>query len=129
MSDHEAPSSGLIINDGLFDILRRFVEFIFPALSLLYVGLNKFWGDEMFPNPENLAGTFSLVAIFLAGLLAFLRNAFKKSDTPIGGYDGRVVEDVTEAGEPILRLQLDTSSTPDVMNKKVISFKGYDASA
>ena len=130
MAEHEAPSSGLVINDSLFDLIRRFVEYIFPALSLLYVGLNKFWGDQAFPNPENMAGTFALVAVFLAGLLAFLRNAYKKSDTPPpGGYDGKVVEDVTEAGAPILRLQLDPDASPDIMNKKVLSFKGYDAGA
>lgn len=126
---YEAPSKAPIVNDSLFDLLRRFVEYIFPALSLLYVGLNKFWGDEAFPNPENIAGTLSLVAVFAAGLLAFLRNAFKKTDLPPGGYDGKVVEDTTEEGLPILRVELDPKATTDIMNKPKIVIKGYDASA
>lgn len=126
---YEAPATGLLVNDGAFDLLRRFVEWVFPALTLLYVGLSKQWGEEIFPNPENIAGTLSLVSVFAAGLLAFLRNAFKKADVPPGGFDGKVVEDSTEFGEPILRVQLDPNAKADLFNKPRITIKGYDASA
>jgi len=130
MAEHEAPSKGPVINDRLFDLLRRFVEFVFPALSGLYFGLNKFWGDAVFPNPENIAGTLALVSIFLAGLLAFLRNAYSKADTPPpGGYDGEVVAHTNDDGLPVLKFELDPKKVSDVLNKSQVTFKGFNPSA
>jgi hypothetical protein len=44
-------------------------------------------------------------------------------------YDGQVVQTQTDAGDTVLRVQLNSEATADLFNKPVINIKGFDASA
>lgn len=127
MADHAATNSGLILSDGFYDFLRQLVEKVFPGLGVLYAALATIWG---WGYEVEVGGTFAALAVFGGLLLSFARKGYSVDPTiPSGGYDGAVVEDINEAGEPILRLQLDTSAAEDLLNKKQLVFKGFDASA
>lgn len=131
MADHAATAtnSGLVLSDGAYNVLRQVVEKVFPGLGVLYTALATLWG---FTYVTEVVGTLAALAIFGGILLSLARKGYSPvvdNGVPPGGYDGQVVSDVNEAGEPVLRLQLDTSSAENILNKQQIVFKGYDPSA
>ena len=134
MGKYEAKSSVLAVNipDGLYNVFRRIVELVLPGMGALYATLSQVWGDDVFPAPHKVIASCAALAVFLGIFLSMSRKAYEANATPgepPGGYDGAVVEDVTENGEPILRLQLDTSAAEDLLNKKQLVIKGYDPTA
>lgn len=127
MADHAATNSGLALSNDIYDVLRQVVEKVLPGLGVLYAALATIWkwGYEV-----EVGGTLAALAIFGGILLSLARKGYSPNpEVPPGGYDGEVVEDINEAGEPVLRLQLDASAAEDLLNKKFIVFKGYDPSA
>lgn len=89
MGDHEVKTKTLVFNsDSTFDVLRRLVEYIFPALSAAYFGLSQIWGEAVFPNPDKISGTFAVIGVFVAVIVGMSRKAYK--DDPAAG-DGSFV--------------------------------------
>jgi hypothetical protein len=131
MADHaaEATNSGLVLSDGAYNALRQIVEKVFPGLGVLYTALATLWG---WSHVTEVVGTLAALAIFGGVLLSLARRGYSPastSDTPPGGYDGKVVSDVNEAGDTVLRLQLDSSSAESILTKRQVVFKGYDPTA
>jgi hypothetical protein len=127
MAEHAATNSGLVLSDGIYNVLRQIVEKVFPGLGVLYAGLAVYWH---WSNITEVVGTLSLLAVFGGILLSLARRGYEPlMDEPPGGYDGKVIEDVTEEGLPILRVELNPKATTDIMNKPQIVIKGYNASA
>lgn len=128
MANHSATNSGAVqLSDAGYDGLRVAVEKVFPALGVLYAALAFFWG---WGYTVEVSGTIAAVAVFGGVLLTLSRRGYEPpKDTPPGGYDGKVVEDVTEEGLPILRVELNSTATADILNKDRIVIQGYDAAA
>lgn len=134
MADHaaEATNSGLVLSDRSYDVLRQIVEKVFPGFGVFYTVVAPFWG---WGHVTEVVGTLAALAVFCGILLSLARNGYTPASqiptdgSPPGGYDGQVVSDVNEAGEPVLRLQLDTSAAENILNKQQIVFKGYDPTA
>lgn len=132
MADHAAPAtnSGLVLSDGAYDKLRMVVEKVFPALGVFYTVVAPFWG---WPHVTEVVGTLAALAVLCGVLLSLARKGYVPATVdggpPPGGYDGQVVSDVNEAGDPVLRVQLDTSAIDNLLNKPQIVIKGYDPSA
>jgi hypothetical protein len=131
MADHAAQStnSGLVLSDGAYDVLRQIVEKVFPGLGVLYTALATLWG---FSHVTEIVGTLAALAVFGGILLSLARRGYEPvptDGTPPGGYDGQVVSDVNEAGDTVLRLQLNSSSAESILTKDQVVFKGYDPSA
>lgn len=128
MAEHSATNSGVVqLSDAWYDLIRQLVEKVLPGLGVLYVALSTIWhwGYEV-----EVGGSISALAIFGGLLLSLSRKGYEPdTETPPGGYDGAVVEDINDAGEPVLKLQLDPSAAEDLLNKKKLVFKGYDPSA
>lgn len=127
MADHAERSSGINLSDSSYDVLRQFVEKVFPGLGVLYAALATLWGWGYILQ---VGGSLSAIAVFGGILLSMSRkNYVTDPSSPPGGYDGAVVQDINEAGEAVLRLELTSSATEEIMNKPQIVFKGYDAAA
>lgn len=129
MGKYEAKSSVLAVSipDGIYNTLRRIVELVLPGMGAFYAAFSQIWGEDVFPAPHKVVASCAALAVFLGIFLSMSRKGYEGTDgTPPGGYDGAVVSDVTEDGQPILRLQLDTSAAEDLLNKKQLVIKGYD---
>jgi Putative phage holin Dp-1 len=125
MADHAAPS-GINIGDGAYDALRRLVEILLPGLGVFYYTIAHIW---KLGHADEVVATFAAIGILGGVVLKFARKGYQSGEAPPGGYDGEVVEDINEDGQPVLRLQLDTSAIDDILNKKQIVIKGYDPTA
>ena len=63
------------MDNKVYDVLVRIVKYILPALGSLYFGLSQIWG---FPYGEEVVGTISLVATFLAVCLGISSYNYNK---------------------------------------------------
>lgn len=127
MAEHAATNSGLVLSNGMYDILRQLVEKVFPGLGILYAAFAALWH---WGYSFEVGGSFAALAAFGGILLSLARKGYSVDPAePPGGYDGAVVEGINDEGQPTLKLQLDASAAEDLLNKKQIVFKGYDPSA
>lgn len=127
MAEHAATTnSGLILSDGTYDVLRQFVEKVFPGLGVFYAALATIWG---WGYEVEVGGTFAALTVFGGILLSLARRGYSSdlSDGYTGPFDGEVVEELTVDGEPALRLQLNTASAENLMNKHHLIFKGLNS--
>lgn len=125
MADHAVTNSGFQIKDSTYDVMRVFVEKVFPAAGAFYALLAGFWG---WGHVLEVTGSLAGAAVFLGVLLTFARKGYSSVELP-ASYDGQVVQGVTETGQTTLRLQLNPDAAADILNKPVINIKGFDASA
>lgn len=123
-----ATNSGIVqLSDGQYDFFREVLEKGFPAAIAFYALVAGYlkWGNVL-----EVTGIMGGLAVFLGVILTLARKGYvPPREVPPGGYDGKVVEDVTNEGLPILRVELDPKATTDLMNKPQIVIKGYDAGA
>lgn len=63
------------MSNELYDVLVRIVKYVLPALGSLYFGLSQIWG---FPYGEQVVGSISLIATFLAVCLGISTYNFNK---------------------------------------------------
>lgn len=125
MADHAVTNSGLQLNDATYDIMRFFVEKVLPAAGVFYALLAANWG---WGYVLEVTGSLAGAAVFLGVLLSFARRGYSSTELP-KSYDGQVVQSTNEAGDTVLRLQLNPDAMSEILNKPVISIKGFDASA
>lgn len=104
------------MSDKVYDFLNGLVKYVFPGLATLYLGIAAFWG---LPNPEAIAGSITLVATFLGGLLAISKRAYL-AVTP--QYDGDILVDMQEEGEDLLTLALE-NPIEDIRSRGTVTFK------
>lgn len=121
-AEHAATNSGLVLTDGFYDILRAFVEKVFPGLGVLYAALAALWH---WSYTFEVGGTFAALSIFGGILLSFARKGYDVTAKPTS-YDGEVVSDVSPEGLPIVRVQLNDTATSNLLNSKDIVIKGFD---
>lgn len=127
MAEHAGKSSGVNLSDKSYDRLQKMVEKVLPALGVLYAALATYWG---WGYQIEVGGSLAAVGVFFGIILGFSRKNYNADPSgPPGGYDGAVVQDVNEAGEAVLRLELTAEATANLLNKPQIVFKGYDAAA
>ena len=63
------------LSDKVYDVLVRIVKYVLPALGTLYFGLSQIWG---FPYGEEVVGSISLIATFLAVCLGISTISYNK---------------------------------------------------
>lgn len=127
MAEHVATNAGPVqLSDSQYDFLRGLVELVIPGLTGLYVAVAILWG---WGYGTEVAGTGAALTVFGGVLLKFARSGFVKTILPSGGYDGKVVEDINDEGLPILRMELNSTTTSELFNKPQIVIKGFDAGA
>jgi Putative phage holin Dp-1 len=127
MADHAANSGFVQLNDAQYDVLRRFVQLIIPGLGTLYAGLALLWHWGFIAE---VTGSATLLATFGGLILKFARDGYVPDPgTPPGGFDGEIVQGDGAPGSPVLQFKLDPAKVQDVLNKPVVTFKGFDPSA
>lgn len=57
-----------ILPDRWYDLIKRIVTVILPALSVAYVGLAGIWG---FPYADEISRTIAVVYTFLCAVMGF----------------------------------------------------------
>lgn len=125
MGDHvaviEGRNSGLVLSSRFYDILRAFVEKIFPGLAALYAALAVIWGWDYVVQ---VSGTFSALAVFGGILLTFARKGYVPPvQLKDPHYDGEVVADVID-GQGAVRVELKEDSMQNLLNKQNLLIKG-----
>jgi hypothetical protein len=128
MADHSATNTGPIqLNDATYDMLRILVEKVFPAMGLFYAALAFIWG---WGYGVEVTGSFAAATTFGGVLLTLSRKGYEPDPgVPKGGFDGEIISGTGEEGAPILTFKLDPAKVEDVLNKKVVTFKGFDPTA
>ena len=66
----------MVMNDKLYNILKKVALVILPALATLWLGLAKIWG---FPYAEEIGGTITLLDCFLVSVLGLSTHFYNKS--------------------------------------------------
>ena len=120
MSEHVKPT-GINLSNKTYDMLRRFVEYILPGASVLYLTLSELWH---LPNAMQVAGTLAAIAVFGGVML----KASRRTYAPDEEYDGEIVPDLDDPENPKYRFLLNTDDAEAILNKDKIVFKGMDTS-
>lgn len=63
------------MDNKIYDVLVKIVKYVLPALGSLYFGLSQIWN---FPYGEEVVGTISLIATFLAVCLGISTYNYNK---------------------------------------------------
>lgn len=121
MADHaevSATNSGLIqLSDAWYDLLRAFVEKIFPGLGLFYAALAVIWHWNY---TVEVSGSFAAASVFGGILLSLSRKGYAPAETaekPVGAF----VINTTEIDRPPYRIEADLS-LEELEAKKTITF-------
>lgn len=90
----------MLFNNSTYNILKKLVQIVIPAVSSLYFGLSQIWG---LPWGEEIVGTLALLATFLGVLLGISTNKYNNSPD---AYDGEVVISDSPTGTKLFSLEL-----------------------
>jgi len=90
-SSHAAKPKTPLLSNGAYDVLKRAVTIVLPALSTLYFTLAQIWS---LPKSEEVVGTIAAVNTFLGVILGVSSKTYNNSDAK---YTGEIqVEDTGE---------------------------------
>lgn len=70
------------MSNKAYDTIKYIVMIVLPGLGTLYAGLSGFWG---FPNPVEVVGTLSAIAVFGGALIGVSNVKYLNSDAPFDG--------------------------------------------
>lgn len=80
-----------MFNPQTYELLKKLVQVILPAIGSMYFALANIWG---LPGAENVVGTIAVITTFLGICLGISSSTYNKLDAV---YDGNIV--VTEKPE------------------------------
>lgn len=122
------PTPKPLLNGATYDLLKKLVQVVLPAVGSLYFGLAKIWG---LPASEEVVGTLAILATFFGVLLSISHASYNASDSK---YDGKLIMHDTENGGKLFSLELNGNPL-NLDQKKQVSFKvepsvvgGYESS-
>lgn len=81
-----------MISDTTYDVISRFVKYVFPALGTAYFSLSQIW--PVLPYGEEVVGSLAIITTLLGVILAAAKKNYQ--DNPDGYlmvHDGAVSED------------------------------------
>lgn len=65
------------MSNKVYDVLKWIALVVLPALATLYLGLSNYWD---IPYPEQIAGTITLVDVFLGTVLGISSIEYAKKE-------------------------------------------------
>lgn len=89
-----------LLNNKLYDFVKRLVQVILPAASALYFGLASIWD---LPAADKVVGTIAVITTFLGVSLGISHTAYKSSGA---AFDGDMSVTTTEEGNKLFSLEL-----------------------
>lgn len=95
-----------VMSPKTYDFFQKLVRIILPAISALYIGLAELWG---LPGSLQVAGTCSLLAVFIGACLGISSNTYNKlNESTLGGdiiitttADGKKLFSLDVHGDPL----------------------------
>lgn len=110
-----------LISNRTYDLLKRVVTVVLPALATFYATLSLIWG---LPNSEAVVATLAAVATFGGVLLSVSTKSWNNSD---GKYDGELITtgQDPDTGLPNLHLTI-TRDPADLTTKRTVRLKSID---
>lgn len=106
----------VMMTDTTYNVSKKLVQVILPAISALYFGLAQIWG---LPAAEEVVGTFAVITTFLGVVLGVSTRQYEASGS---AYDGQMVVTNPEGGPKVFSLELD-GDPEDIASKDSIRFK------
>lgn len=111
-----------VLSDTTYNVLKKGVQVVSPALASLYFGMSQIWG---LPAGEEVVGTIALLTTFFGVMLGVSSNRYDESDAAVDG-DAVVVAD--PGG--ITNVMLELNGDPELLtHQDVIKFKVKRVSA
>ena len=104
----------LLFNKGVYEFLKKLVQIILPALSVLYFTVAQMWD---LPNPAAVMGTIGALATFLGVCLGISTKEYDRTDAK---YDGAVA---IESGEDSSTMRLTNVDPAALASKNEILLK------
>lgn len=108
--------SGPVLSDGQFNLLRRCVELLLPAIGAFYFAMAELWG---WPNPGEVVASIAALTTLLGVVLVVLRNSYEKSDAK---FDGELSVDTSDPERDIFQVDLG-DDLPNLASKDAITLK------
>lgn len=107
----------MILRNPMYDIIKKVVQVILPAVSSLYFGLASIWG---LPAAEQVVGTLAVITTFLGVTLGISSRNYEASGA---AYDGNMV--VINAPDGVSKtFSLELNGDPEeIAGKDSITFK------
>lgn len=106
----ETPEHGFMLSNKTYDVAKKLVQVILPAVGALYFGLGQIWG---LPRIEDVVGSISVIATFLGVCLGISHSNYKNGDSR---FDGSIVVEETKEGRKLFALEL--RGDPDEIEKQ-----------
>ena len=112
-------SKDYLISNKAYDLLKRFVTLVLPAIGALYFGLAGIWN---LPAAEQVVGTCALIATFGGVLLKFADKSYNASEDK---YDGVVTVQPKPSGGELYDMVL-AKPAEEVKTQSQVTFKVID---
>jgi len=104
----------MLLDDKVYQVLKRIVQIFLPALASLYFGLGQIWH---FPMVEEVIGSITVITTFLGVALGVSAKAYNASDAK---YDGEFVLEETDEGT---QLRLKNVDRDALLTKPEVTLK------
>lgn len=104
----------MLLNNSTYDLIKKIVQVVLPALATLYAGLATLWD---FPYVTGVVGTLTLLATFLGVILGMSSRQYNQNeDAP----DGSLLVSTLD-GEKYLSLGINSASIEDLIAKSNVN--------
>lgn len=100
------------MSNKMYDILKWFAQYFFPAAGALYAALAKIWG---FPYGEEVVGTLAAIDIFLGAVMGISSANYKGDGT-------LEIDDTSRDDKSMYRFVLNTP-IEDLPNRSKVTLK------
>lgn len=111
----ETANKGLVLNNNIYDILKKAVMFWLPGLATFYFALAQIWG---LPYGEEVVGTIAAFATFLGIVLGISNIGY----SPSIDYDGNLRVDESDPTRDTYSLEMDVP-LEDIAKKDTLTLK------
>lgn len=103
-----------IISSKTYDVLKKTVQFVLPAIGALYFALSQIWG---LPAGEEVVGTVAALTVFFSAVLGVSNRAYKNDDAR---FDGVIA---VSPNDNVAAMKLDGRPVSDWADKESITIK------
>jgi hypothetical protein len=104
-----------VFSDVTYQVAKKLVQIILPAISSFYFGLASIWG---LPAPDKVVGTIAVLTTFIGVCMGISTREYEKSGA---AYDGKMFA-IPQEGKTVYSLEFE-GDPEDIKDKSSIRFK------
>jgi hypothetical protein len=105
-----------VFSDRVYEILKKLVQIILPAISSAYFGLASIWD---LPEPEKVVGTIAILTTFLGVCLGISNKTYSALNV---GEVGTLQVTEDQKGKMIFGLEMNGDPL-DILDRNEVRFK------